>query len=1213
MPPEPKTVPAQQYDDFVAECLDAARRRIQRIDMVGVLLTFLIGVVGYGVLVLTLDTIFRLNPMFRMGLFVLGVVGVSAFLAHRLYLSFARQLNPYYVAQLLEKTVPNSKGSVVNYLDLRDEQLPAAIRLSLTTSAARDLKQADPEVAIRHQRLFWLAGIFGLLTVVLVVLFATSRKPFTSSVAEVYLPFQSVGQTTRTKLEVVDPKEPNLIVGQRDSVTFKVRVTGEIPRQGQKDSVRLLYRYGKNDPYRSQALEPGPDDLWATTLLPNEIRGGGVFYKIAGGDYETTERTITVVTKPRIRKFRIVYEPRNYHHRKPFLEKFSVDPVIDEFEGTKVTVVISADRRIRTGKLHRIEAGQQQTSVNGTRLSDDPQSMAFSFVLKESGTFAVRFLDEFGKNNSDPGPYKIQVEKDEVPQVELKVPGKDLARPTNGFVELAGVATDRVGIRRLVLQLSELSGDTPLKPIVLSGGDLKPTIDGRYPQREVFRQIIQFGNLKLQDDTPFVPQVGMKLAYHLEAHDECDLPRRKGQVGKSKTYHIVFLAPETDSNNLKQKFQKALKKQKEHEKKQEQRRKKQNEQIKKQQKRDQEQKKKNNSEQKGASASKQQGDAGTAKENRKNDGKNSKSGTENKSGKTDKGESQQQKQQRENLAKKINQLKKQLGDKKQNEGTKSSDNKGKGNDSKDGKGDSSGPGATKAQQQISQLEKKASNDPDPNNRQQAKQELQKMASGDRSKQTRQAAKEALDRVNKNSSGNKDPNPDPQMKKVQQLSKQAQDGDDPQQQEQAQKELEKLTKEGKDQQVRDAAKKALDQARESTQRPTDAKTPQTNSKDGGQPNNPDAQKRLDRIKQLEKEAKSLDSDQSHKAKQELKKMEDESKDSNTKKAVKDALDRVKQHAAELETREQQKQIDDLEKKATDNPDPTEREQAKKKLEELSQKGKKQRTRDQAKKALERSNDPELRELLDHIQNLKNQAKNDPDPDRQSQAKKELQDLRKMAKNQQARDAAKQALDQTPKQGQNGMGKKGMGEGNQPQGKGKGPEGQGKTGPSGSGLNGSNKNGPNNSGNGKAEMGKKGTSEGAGIPNRKTPGAGRPETGGRTKSVKEFERYVMGLQLVDIRKKLTPQMLKKLNWTAEDAKQTLKQLAEYQRSLKERSKGKSLLDVGTNKLGSVDLTELERRSDSRTDPIDLERGTVPRGYSEALRRLTSSTNTPDDSAP
>ncbi len=105
------------------------------------------------------------------------------------------------------------------------------------------------------------------------------------------------------------------------------------------------------------------------------------------------------------------------------------------------------------------------------------------------------------------------------------------------------------------------------------------------------------------------------------------------------------------------------------------------------------------------------------------------------------------------------------------------------------------------------------------------------------------------------------------------------------------------------------------------------------------------------------------------------------------------------------------------------------------------------------------------------------------------------------------------------------------------------------------------------------------------------------------MKEFQKYVGSLQLEDVRKKLTPEMLKKLKWTPEEARQTLKELAEYKQWLREQSNGKNLLGAGKSKLGSVGVTEIKGRRERKSDPIDLERGAVPPGYGDAFRRFAN----------
>src|SRR5436190_1941445 len=80
--------------------------------------------------------------------------------------------------------------ALLNWLDLRDQKLPGAIRGAVGHRAAKDLAQADLERAISGRRAAWLGGVSGGLAVgMLVALFLVGIGPFFGFLGRTFLPF----------------------------------------------------------------------------------------------------------------------------------------------------------------------------------------------------------------------------------------------------------------------------------------------------------------------------------------------------------------------------------------------------------------------------------------------------------------------------------------------------------------------------------------------------------------------------------------------------------------------------------------------------------------------------------------------------------------------------------------------------------------------------------------------------------------------------------------------------------------------------------------------------------------------------------------------------------------------------------------------------------------------------------------------------------------
>ena len=130
---------AAKYDAFVEAQLARARGRIRTLDATTALLGFLAGTLAYGILMALCDRWFDLPSAFRQWAFAGYGVLALAYLAITLFRPLARRINPHYAAKQVEQAVPGAKNSVLNWLDLRDESLPPAIRSALVQRAAKDL------------------------------------------------------------------------------------------------------------------------------------------------------------------------------------------------------------------------------------------------------------------------------------------------------------------------------------------------------------------------------------------------------------------------------------------------------------------------------------------------------------------------------------------------------------------------------------------------------------------------------------------------------------------------------------------------------------------------------------------------------------------------------------------------------------------------------------------------------------------------------------------------------------------------------------------------------------------------------------------------------------------------------------------------------------------------------------------------------------------
>ncbi|HMC63838.1 MAG TPA: hypothetical protein VKI65_02760, partial [Gemmataceae bacterium] len=333
-----KQAGAPKYEAFVEKQLTRARARIRLLDMTAAALGLLVAVLAYALGMALLDSWFDLSLGMRQAAVVAFIVGVLVYLGVALIRPLSRQVNPYYAARQVEQTLPEAKNSVVNWLDLRAEKLPPAIRSAVGHRAAQDLSQADLETAISGRRVAWLGGTAGMLFLVAVILLCVFRfSPFRSLLGRALVPFGNAAIAHRTGITIIRPAGGDATVPVNQSVPITVQVDGVVPEPNKPDALKLLFRYSQNDPaYEELRLERGDTAREWVARVPEFQVHNGFWYKVTGGDAETAEHRIQIRSAPLLTSFEVTYHFRPYVRRPDFP---TADPNLQGLRGTAVTLV----------------------------------------------------------------------------------------------------------------------------------------------------------------------------------------------------------------------------------------------------------------------------------------------------------------------------------------------------------------------------------------------------------------------------------------------------------------------------------------------------------------------------------------------------------------------------------------------------------------------------------------------------------------------------------------------------------------------------------------------------------------------------------------------------------------------------------------------------------------------------------------------------------
>lgn len=311
---ESQTGPSGKNDAFIAGQIRRAEQRIRFLDLVTALTGLAAGALGYAIVMIVLDRQFVLSAASRQMGLVFFLIAVAVYVFYTVVRPLSWRVNPHYAARMLEGTLPGSKNHVINWIDLREEQLPGVIRSALGHRAAKDLTRTDVEQAISNRRSVVAGSAAAVLFAAFVALFLMiGPRPFRSYLSRTLAPFASGNAiATRTQVSMIRPEGGDATVTIGQQVQLIAQVSGRVPDVSAKDAPCLLYRRDSTEPYRQRFLRHDPtSDQWSAVIAPIDV-GNGFFYKVTAGDSETPEYRVQVRAAPLIADFLATYRYRPY-------------------------------------------------------------------------------------------------------------------------------------------------------------------------------------------------------------------------------------------------------------------------------------------------------------------------------------------------------------------------------------------------------------------------------------------------------------------------------------------------------------------------------------------------------------------------------------------------------------------------------------------------------------------------------------------------------------------------------------------------------------------------------------------------------------------------------------------------------------------------------------------------------------------------------------
>ena len=204
-----------------------------------------------------------LRPSPWLGVSSLAVAGFCAFvvLARTVIRPLVTSINPYYAARTIEAAIPECRNSVINWLDLRSQPMPQAIRGAVINRAAKDIQDLDvAEAVFALPRSRVPVALFTLSAIAVVVLaFLMGPGPFANALTRGLTPWAEHPVFANTQIEIVSPEGGNGSVAVGRDIAIKVKLSGKVPEPGAPDASTL---WVWNTPEQSPVaipMTPGSD------------------------------------------------------------------------------------------------------------------------------------------------------------------------------------------------------------------------------------------------------------------------------------------------------------------------------------------------------------------------------------------------------------------------------------------------------------------------------------------------------------------------------------------------------------------------------------------------------------------------------------------------------------------------------------------------------------------------------------------------------------------------------------------------------------------------------------------------------------------------------------------------------------------------------------------------------------------------------------------
>ncbi|MFM8931657.1 MAG: hypothetical protein ACKOS8_07260 [Gemmataceae bacterium] len=322
---------------------------------------------------------------------VAGFISCVWVLYRRVLRPLIFKVQPLYVAHEIERHLPGCKNSLINWLDLRESNLPAAVKIAVANRALRDLEGVEPAELVRdHAPASRVKWALGASAVALVLLIATARGNSLNRLAEALMPFDGGGLFRRTQISLLEPKAGNGSIRLGQDCLVRVMLQGELPAEGSDQAPALHFWHQEGAEPQTILFLPDKDpdsrSVWSAVVHRDQVLQG-FWYRVTAGDARTAPYRIDVRLDAFLEKLEAEISPPAYLARKPYPAE-SLD--LSVTSGTTITLTGTASQDLdRVAVLFQRDQVQGKPDrILGKVSAENPRLLTAALPAVSNGTYS---------------------------------------------------------------------------------------------------------------------------------------------------------------------------------------------------------------------------------------------------------------------------------------------------------------------------------------------------------------------------------------------------------------------------------------------------------------------------------------------------------------------------------------------------------------------------------------------------------------------------------------------------------------------------------------------------------------------------------------------------------------------------------------------------------------------------------------------------------